>query len=220
MMNDYLTILGVLLAGALPVTGIVLGKRMSGEDSNESIALLREEARVLENKIVEALAGDTMMASKAQLVALNRKTKEFQTALESQRQLRVELEEKLKTIHADVISRETTHQQMRSAKQEDEVTLQSVVSNYNDISSESVSLERRLAESLKTIDKMTSEVALTEDQKAVFEALSNALTSGSAQLRDVIVAHQNVYERLEALRAQYTDLEAEYIKLVELQLEA
>lgn len=220
MMNDYLTILGVVLAGALPVTGVVLGKRFSGEDSNESISLLREEARVLENKIVEALAGDSLMASKAQLVALSRKTKEFQAALESQRQLRVELEEKLKTIHNDVIVRETTQQQIRSAKQEDEVALQSVVSNYHDISSESVSLERRLAESLKTIDKMTSEVALTEDQKAVFEALSNALTNGSAQLRDVIVAHQNVYERLEALRAQYTDLEAEYIKLVELQLEA
>jgi chromosome segregation ATPase len=219
-MNDYLTILGVLLAGALPVSGILLGKRFSGEDSNESIALLREESRILENKIIEALAGDSLMASKAQLHALSRKTKEFQSALESQRQIRIELEEKLKTIHADVITRESAHQQMKSAKHEDEVALQSVVSNYHDISSESVSLERRLAESLKTIDKMTSEVALTEDQKAVFEALSNALTSGSTQLRDVIVAHQNVYERLEALRAQYTDLEGEYIKLVELQLEA
>jgi hypothetical protein len=36
----------------------------------------------------------------------------------------------------------------------------------------------------------------------------------------VIMAHHNVYERLEALRSQYTDLEAEYIKLVELQLES
>ena len=95
-----------------------------------------------------------------------------------------------------------------------------MISNYSDISSESVSLERRLADSLKTIDKMTTEVAMSEDQKAVFDALGNALTNASAQLRDVIVAHQNVYERLEALRSQYTDLEAEYIKLVELQLEA
>ena len=94
------------------------------------------------------------------------------------------------------------------------------MTNYGDISSESVSLERRLAESLKTIDKMSTEIAMTEDQRAIFEALSSALTNASAQLRDVIMAHQNVYERLEALRSQYTDLEAEYIKLVELQLES
>jgi septation ring formation regulator EzrA len=109
---------------------------------------------------------------------------------------------------------------MKAEKQEDEVNLQSVMTNYSYISSESVSLERRLADSLRTIDKMSTEVAMTEDQRAVFDALSDALTNASGQLRDVIVAHQNVYERLEALRSQYTDLEAEYIKLVELQLEA
>jgi hypothetical protein len=66
---------------------------------------------------------------------------------------------------------------------------------------------------------MSSEVALSEDQRAILETLAGALTNASTQLRDVIVAHQGVYERLEALRSQYKDLEAEYIKLVELQLE-
>jgi hypothetical protein len=65
---------------------------------------------------------------------------------------------------------------------------------------------------------MSAEVALTADQKAVFEALSTALTTASSQLRDVIVAYQNMHERLAALQGQYADLENEYIKLVELQL--
>jgi hypothetical protein len=65
---------------------------------------------------------------------------------------------------------------------------------------------------------MTSEVALTADQRAIFEALSTALTTASSQLRDVIIAYQNAHERLVALQGQYTDLENEYIKLVELQL--
>jgi primosomal protein N'' len=119
---------------------------------------------------------------------------------------------------AEVLQREASHQDIKTAKRDDEVALQEVVSNYNDISTESVSLERRLAESLKSIDKMSAEVALTADQKAVFEALSTALTTASSQLRDVIVAYQNMHERLAALQGQYADLENEYIKLVELQL--
>lgn len=219
-MSDFLLIPVIIMSGLLPLAGILLGKRFSGEESDEHIAQLREESRILENKIIDVLAGEGELASKAQLASIRKKAIEYRSAAESQKAIRVELDRKLATSHADVIARESAHQDMKTEKQDDEVALQSVLANYSDISSESVSLERRLADSLKTIDKMTTEVAMSEDQKAVFDALANALTNASAQLRDVIIAHQNVYERLEALRAQYTDLEAEYIKLVELQLEA
>jgi hypothetical protein len=59
---------------------------------------------------------------------------------------------------------------------------------------------------------------MSPDQRAVFQELTNALTTASAQLRDVIVDYQSVHERLSAMRSQYTDLENEYTKLVDLQL--
>ncbi len=219
-MNELLLIPAILVSIALPLGGLLLGKRLSEGESDEELAQLREESRVLETKIIDLLSGEQDLVSKDQLAALQRKSAEYKTAVESQRRDRLELEQKLTSAHADVIAREAAHQEIKASKQDDEVALQSVMANYNDISTESVSLERRLAESLKTIDKMSTEIAMTEDQRAVFEALSSSLTNASAQLRDVIVAHQSVYERLETLRSQYTDLEAEYIKLVELQLEA
>lgn len=219
-MNDLLLIPALLASVTLPLAGLLLGKRLSGGESDEEIATLREESRILETKIIDLLAGEEELISKEQLAAIQAKAVEYKAMVESQRKARVEIEQKLTGAHADVIAREAAHQEMKAEKHDDEVTLQSVMSNYSDISTESVSLERRLAESLKTIDKMSTEISMTEDQRAIFEALSNALTNASAQLRDVIVAHQNVYERLEALRSQYTDLEAEYIKLVELQLES
>lgn len=219
-MDDLFLIPALLVSVTVPLTGLLVGKRLSGGDSDQEISRIREEARVLETKIIDLLAGEEQMISKKQLAAIQRKATEYRSTVESQRKARVELEQKLTSAHADVIAREAAHQEMKAEKQDDEVALQSVMSNYSDISTESVSLERRLAESLKTIDKMSTEISMTEDQRAVFEALSNALTNASAQLRDVIVAHQNVYERLEGLRSQYTDLEAEYIKLVELQLES
>jgi len=219
-MSDLLLIPALLLSASLPLVGLIIGKRLSGEESDEYIAQLRQESRTLEAKIIDILAGEQDMVSKDELASLRKKAAEYRAAVEIQRKARIDLEQKLTSVHADVIARESAHQEMKAEKQEDEVNLQSVMTNYSYISSESVSLERRLADSLRTIDKMSTEVAMSEDQRAVFEALSAALTNASTQLRDVIVAHQNVYERLEALRAQYTDLEAEYIKLVELQLEA
>jgi|LauGreDrversion4_2_1035121.scaffolds.fasta_scaffold55471_3 chromosome segregation ATPase len=219
-MNDLMLIPAILVSVTVPLAGLLLGKRLSGGESNEEVAALREEARLLETKIIDLLAAEENLISNEQLAAIQRKAEDYRATVESQRKARVEIEQKLTSAHADVIAREAAHQEMKAEKRDDEVALQSVMSNYSDISTESVSLERRLAESLKTIDKMSAEISMTEDQRAVFEALSTALTNASAQLRDVIVAHQNVYERLEALRSQYTDLEAEYIKLVELQLES
>jgi len=217
---DAFLLLGLTFTVTLPVAGLFLGKKLSGEESNEYMAQVREESRILEQKIVEALASDTSRASKSQVAQLANNITRYRAALESQKAEREMLELKLAGAQTDVVNREAAHQELKTVKREDEVVLQEVVSNYHDISTESVSLERRLADSLKSIDKMTAEVALTADQRAVFEALSNALTTASTQLRDVIVAYQNVYERLAALQGQYSDLENEYIKLVELQLSA
>jgi chromosome segregation ATPase len=218
-MNELLTGV-VILVALLPLAGVLLAKRLTRGETDEEVALMREEARILENKIIETLAGEGAMVSKGHLAHLKKRSVEYRAALESQKATRQELEQKLSTAHEDVLARESAHRDMKAEKQDNEVSLQSLLTSYHDISSESVSLEQRLAESLKTIDKMTAEIAMSEDQRAIFESLTNALTSASAQLRDVIVAHQNVYERLEALRSQYADLEGEYIKLVELQLGA
>jgi hypothetical protein len=217
-MTDPFSLIAIVISAAIPAAGLLLGKKLSGEESNEHLTLIREECRGLENRIVEALGTDTPQASKSQLAQVKVKIERYRSTLESQRGEREALEKKLEGAQADVLQREASHQEIKTAKREDEVALQEVVLNYNDISTESVSLERRLAESLKSIDKMTSEVALTADQRAIFEALSTALTTASSQLRDVIIAYQNAHERLVALQGQYTDLENEYIKLVELQL--
>jgi uncharacterized protein involved in exopolysaccharide biosynthesis len=81
-----------------------------------------------------------------------------------------------------------------------------------------VALEHKLAQTLRSLDAMIAENPLNADQRALFQELTNALTNASAQLRDVIVDYQAVYERLDALRTQYADLEKEYTKLVDLQL--
>jgi predicted nucleic acid-binding Zn-ribbon protein len=107
---------------------------------------------------------------------------------------------------------------MKSSKEEDENRLGEIMTAYDSYCSQSVSLEHELAASLKNLDTMIVEVPMTADQKAVFQELSNALTSASSRLRDLFIDYQAVHERLEGLKAQHADLEEEYTKLVEQQL--
>jgi septation ring formation regulator EzrA len=147
-----------------------------------------------------------------------RQTESFLTTIAEQRSLLETISQRLEKARIDVEERELAQQEARAMREEDEVIIAQVTNNYSLFSTESVTLEHTLAESLKTLDAMTTELQMTPDQQAVFSELSNALTSASAQLRDVIVDYQNAHERLENLRSQHKDLEAEYSKLVEQQL--
>jgi chromosome segregation ATPase len=217
-MDTTLTVISALLVTGIPVVAYILGKKMSPGASNEEMANLREQSRQLEEQLIEVLSEKDRFASKSQISSLMRQTESFLTTIAEQRSLLDTITQRLEKARVGVEERELAQQEARAMREEDEVVIAQVTSNYTHFSTESVTLEHTLADSLKTLDVMTSELQMTADQQAVFSELSNALTSASAQLRDVIVDYQNAHERLENLRSQHRDLEAEYSKLVEQQL--
>jgi septation ring formation regulator EzrA len=217
-MDSKLTLISALIAVGIPIAAYILGKKMAPGASNEEMANLREQSRELEDKLIEVLSEKDRFASKAQIATLMRQTESFLTTIAEQRSLLETISQRLEKARIDVEERELAQQEARAMREEDEVIIAQVTNNYSLFSTESVTLEHTLAESLKTLDAMTTELQMTPDQQAVFSELSNALTSASAQLRDVIVDYQNAHERLENLRSQHKDLEAEYSKLVEQQL--
>ncbi|MEY4699831.1 MAG: hypothetical protein RL326_18 [Pseudomonadota bacterium] len=217
-MDTTLTAIAALLATGIPVVAYVIGKKTAAGANDEEMGQLREQSRQLEEKLIDVLSEKDRFASKAQISTLMRQTESFLTTIAEQRSLLETITRRLEKARIDVEERELAQQEARAMREEDEVVIAQVTSNYTHFSTESVTLEHTLAESLKTLDVMTSELQMTADQQAVFSELSNALTSASAQLRDVIVDYQNAHERLENLRSQHKDLESEYSKLVEQQL--
>ncbi len=203
---------------ALPVVAFVIGKRSGFKASDQEMAELREQSRGLEEKLVESLGDNNRFASKGQIEHLGKQTADFLDASAKQQEILTELTERIDSIRNDVQRREAEQQELRALKAEDEVTIAQVLAAYNESSTESVALEQRLAESLRSLDTMSGEIKMSADQRAVFQELSNALTSASAQLRDVIVDYQNANERLDGLKTRFADLEREYSKLVEQQL--
>jgi len=160
------------------------------------------------------------MASKSQLKTIVTQAENFLAGLESQRALLKELEARLENANVQVIEKERSQQELKSFKEEEEVKLLEVTSNYQAIADKSVALEQELAESLRNLDVIGNDTPMTDDQKATFTALSESLSDAGTVLRDLIMDNQTAQERLNTLIAQRDELENEYTKLVEQQLGA
>jgi chromosome segregation ATPase len=138
--------------------------------------------------------------------------------LENEKATLVTVEKKLASAQKEVEAKEFQQQEVKAAKEEDENKLAELLSNFKDLSSESIELEQKLAQSMKNLDKILSEINVTEDQRAVLNNLNDSLTSAGSLLRELITESEMVNERLKVLKEQHSDLEEEYTRLVEQQL--
>lgn len=128
------------------------------------------------------------------------------------------IEKKLEGAQKAVEEKESFQQDLKTSKEEDELKLKELLENYEEISTESISLEQKLASSMKNLDQIMSELTLTADQRAVLEDLQRVMTGSGSTLRDLLVEYETLNERLNMLSQQLVDLEDEYTKLVERQL--
>lgn len=217
-MNYIPTAIAALLAIIIPLAAFFVGRRSGFQASDEEAAKIREESNNLETKLIDTLSNVDTYASKAQVNFLKQQCEAFRQSIGEQQQSLEAISERVENIRQDVVQREQHQQELRAMREEDQVAITQALSRYTEFSTESLSLEQKLAESLRTLDAMAGEIKMTTDQKAIFTELSNALTQASAQLRDVIIDYQNANERLANLRSRFNDLENEYSKLVEQQL--
>lgn len=214
------TITAISAIISLLILGIalfLLKKKTGGSITTE----LEEKSKLVHSAISEinTLVSQTKnIASKGQLENLTNRLDESKTALVREKELLKEIEGKLENVQKMVETKEVHHQEMKSAKEEDESKLSELLACYDDISQEAIGLEQKLAASLKSLDSMMVGIELTAEQKQVLEELSNTLTEAGSRMRDLLTEYSMVKERLDGLKGQHHDLEEEYTRLVEQQL--
>ena len=213
----------VSLVTALICGGVIFGGRtlilrlMEGSAGTERQEILGKIDVVL--KECSTLAGEVgKFVSKAQVEMLSRQVTEAHKNLDQEKAALSAIEERLDSAQTDVEQKEAVQQEIKSSKEDDEKKLETLLGQYEAIKQESQELEKKLAESLKNLDSILEEVELSDDQKDVFKELQNSLQQASASLRDLVMEHEMVNQRIENLRTQHADLEDEYTKLVEQQL--
>lgn len=208
-----------LIGSASLVSGVIIfirarAARQSGSATGEIVLDIVKTTKQLQEqpKYLDSYL------SKGILTQLAQQAETAQAELEKEKGTLKEVEGKLDAAQKNVETRELSHQALKTAKEEDEQRLQELMNAFGSISSESVSLEHKLAASLKNLDQMSTEVEITDDQKLVLTELSSALLNAGSRLRELILEYNSVNERLTMLQQQHNDLEEEYTRLVEQQL--
>ncbi len=211
-------IIGLVISAGILGGGFVwLKGKAQGTDSSEQDGLIAEITS--HDKQIESLTSKKdALFSLAAFEDLKSKVSAFVEQAEQEREKLKQIEGKLEAAQKGVEAKEQEQQETKAAKEEDLLKVQELLANYDAIESAAVELEHKLAESLKSLDSMLTEVAMTAPQKEVLQSLSNAVTDAGSRLRDLLGEAQTVNERLNGLTMQHQELESEYTRLVEQQL--
>lgn len=210
-------VLGVLGAAAsLGLTFFLRGQLTGGvskalEDGTAGIDSLHSQFR-------ELIKGSDLLGSKKQLQTLETQRDSESAGLESQRQTLKAIESRLAQAQKQIEEKEAYHQDLKTAKADEETKLKTLLERYSSLSSEAIALEQQVAQSMKDLDSLMSTASLSPEQKAVFTSLSENLEAAGNRLRDLITEYETVNGRLKTLSDQLTDLENEYTRLIEQQL--
>jgi chromosome segregation ATPase len=157
-------------------------------------------------------------ASKGQFDTLSAMVDTTKSNLESENTKLKELEARLDEAQDAVEGKESTQQELKTAREEDEVKLEQLLAAYTEISDQAIALEQQLAQSMKNLDAIIADVELSDDQREQFEELAETLSAAGSNLRNLLMEYEAVKQRLDMLQEQHRDLEDEYTRLVEQQL--
>ena len=212
------TLIAVILSAAVFGGAFVFIKKKMGGSSTGSRTGLIAEITALTNELDGLKRFERSYAGSGQLTGLKERIERLDIELTGESETLRGVEAKLQEAQKVVEGKESQQQEIKSVKLKDEIMLQDLLSRYDDISGESIALEQKLAQSMKNLDSMLSELTLTQDQRALLTDLSNGLTAAGERLRELLTEYQTVKDRLDMLTQQHADLEQEYTKLVEQQL--
>ena len=199
--------------------GSILGYRKfgsnggSGEIATKTNAIEKISAELLGLAAFEASYG----TAKQNTTLQGELTQARDIFAKQQAQLK-EIEASLVKAQKAVEEKEAQQQEVKTLKEEDETKLIELLTTFETLSSESITLESELAHTLKNVEEMLSSATLTDQEKEILTEFNEALFSASSRLRDLMTEYGVVKERLEGLQGQFKDLEEEYTRLVEQQL--
>lgn len=185
-----------------------------GAENESYLAKIREQIAEIKNLLTYSGG----YASKGQFNNIAGQLEKAKQELETERNALKEVEPKLDEAQKNVELKESQQQEVKSAKDEEELQLKNLLETFTVQSAESASLEQELANSMKNLDAIMAEAQLTENQRAVLDELSRTMSNTGGTLRDLLTDYETLNERLTNLQVQLNDLEEEYTKLVEKQL--
>jgi uncharacterized protein YoxC len=195
----------------------VFMKQSSGSTSEER-KTLEAEIEAVTTELAGLLENTDQVYSRGQLEQLTQQVCEKASFIEQENTRLLDLEKRLEELQTNVEGRESTHQEMKTSKEEDELLVEEFISNYPVMSDEAISLEQQIAQHMKHIDKGVEDLSASDDIRPLLLQVQETLQLAGALMRSELMEYQSTKERLDGLQGQHGDLEDEYTRLVEQQL--
>jgi len=207
----------VLLFIALTIGVKILAKTQSSGASSK-VSVLDEKIALITNSISIALEKFEPLSSASELESLDiKKETTLATLRDSENKLKA-LENALTKKQEEVNSAETSHNDLKRAKEASEILADEIVAKKSILEAEYQALEEELSQSLNQLEVLSSELNLTPQQQAGITKIENSLANSQKQLKILVHMYQQGSTRFTTLQDQYKDLEKEFTKLVEKEL--
>jgi chromosome segregation ATPase len=219
MASTLFTILVGSIPGSLALAGTAFYiHRSVGNSKSEKQNALVDTLKQKEATIMQLLKEPNSIVSVGEISFVEKKIAEVQQALDKERETLAKIESTLGEAQREVELKETEQQELKISKESDGQRLETLRAQAKEIESESLMLEQNLQDSLKDLARMIEELEENSQLRLTLEELSRNVESAANLLRKLHVEYKNVTQRLDLICHQQSDLEEEYTRLVEEQL--
>lgn len=220
-MTDFFLALGLAILACISCMGYVffLKKRNIANPYAIQIPSIEKNISALKAKTEEILSYCDNMTSLGQFHETQNLVNDLLMQLTNSRERFEELEAEVEKIKALVKNEEETHNSLKHGKEEAVALAEQTREAYQQLSLESKHLESQLNQSLSKLSVLSNEVALTKEQEEGLMKICTSLEEAKNHLNSLVEMHGQAMMRFNSLELQFEELEREFGKLVEKELE-
>lgn len=219
-MLSFLILIALLFLGTLGITLTQL--RQKKELLNTTVAQKTEISDHLQSIATSLKTATELLPSMLPLHEFT-EARDLVTSitekLNSSRNESIDLHDQLMEKQREVEKKELRQSQIKGKREECMSKADEIAGNRQELEAEFDRLQMELEQSRSQMNSLSDEVELKQDQKKIVAEISASLISSCQHMEKLQIEYQESCDRLLSLEHQYKELETEYARLVEKELD-
>jgi chromosome segregation ATPase len=194
-------------------------RKNSQTDHSANIKILEAKIEEINSSINNALNYSSQLVPLES--ALERKSEEKIIRAELEKELKTlkQLEMRLNSLQTEVEVAEASHHEIKRGKEASEELSKAIKERKDKLDKENNKIINDIDLSLDQLSSLSKGLSLTKDQDTGMKIIFNGISNSKKQIQTLVQAYKQSSGRFINLQAQYQDLEKEFTKLVEKELQ-
>lgn len=194
-------------------------RKNSQTDHSSNINELESEIGKINESIANALDYSTRLVPLESALERKREEKEIRAELEKELNTLKQLEIKLTSLQTEVEIAEASHHEIKRGKEASGELSKAIKDSKDKLEKENIKTMANLDLSLDQLSSLSKGLTLNKDQDTGMKIIFNGISNSKKQIQTLVQAYKQSSGRFINLQAQHQDLEKEFTKLVEKELQ-